>query len=169
MMVLGATFVDIMHPEGSIEGTSLLHMIWLWRNHARLPDALEWVKNPTEINLQTAGLVYFRLYDPLFDQAQSPMVKTKRNRGGQSATLHTDDSMSTMIEVHGMINLYNNACILIILRNSQINPELSHDLVYSTPYIFDCWAPHPAWDLSIRKGSSDHIGHQFSENGVILV
>jgi len=40
-----------------IDGTGLLHVIWLYRNHPELEVLLEQVENPTEDNLRHAGMV----------------------------------------------------------------------------------------------------------------
>ncbi|KAJ6561859.1 hypothetical protein B0H19DRAFT_1068579 [Mycena capillaripes] len=40
-----------------IEGTGLLHAMWLYRNHSELETLLEQVAHPTDDNLHAAGLV----------------------------------------------------------------------------------------------------------------
>ncbi|KAJ6483053.1 hypothetical protein DFH09DRAFT_1106960 [Mycena vulgaris] len=41
-----------------IEGTGILHSIWLYRNHPELPKLLEQVEHPTDDNLRKAGMVH---------------------------------------------------------------------------------------------------------------
>ncbi|KAJ7836625.1 hypothetical protein B0H13DRAFT_2422813 [Mycena leptocephala] len=45
----------------SVNGTGILHTIWLYRNHPELDTLLEQVEHPTDDNLRTAGLVQTRL------------------------------------------------------------------------------------------------------------
>lgn len=40
-----------------VEGTGLLHSMWLYRNHPELETLLEQVANPTHDNLRAAGMV----------------------------------------------------------------------------------------------------------------
>jgi hypothetical protein len=44
-------------PDISIDGTGILHTIWLYRNHAELETLLEQVEHPTDNNLRKAGMV----------------------------------------------------------------------------------------------------------------
>jgi hypothetical protein len=44
-----------------IEGTGLLHAIWMYRNHEELKSLLPHVDNPTTTNLREAGMVRTRL------------------------------------------------------------------------------------------------------------
>ncbi|KAJ6547763.1 hypothetical protein DFH09DRAFT_1505725 [Mycena vulgaris] len=44
-----------------IEGTGILHIIWLYRNHPALDRMLEQVEHPTDENLRAAGMVRTRL------------------------------------------------------------------------------------------------------------
>jgi hypothetical protein len=44
-----------------IDGTGILHAIWLYRNHPELETLLEQVDHPTEENLRDAGMVQTRL------------------------------------------------------------------------------------------------------------
>ncbi|KAJ7240938.1 hypothetical protein C8J57DRAFT_1527270 [Mycena rebaudengoi] len=46
-----------------IDGTSLLHAIWLYRHHPALETLLEQVDTPTSINLRRAGMARVRLID----------------------------------------------------------------------------------------------------------
>ncbi|KAJ6474239.1 hypothetical protein C8R45DRAFT_1160467 [Mycena sanguinolenta] len=52
-------------PQGTediaIDGTGILHTIWLYRNHPELPTLLEQIELPTETNLRRAGMVDLRL------------------------------------------------------------------------------------------------------------
>ncbi|KAJ7265735.1 hypothetical protein C8J57DRAFT_1511496 [Mycena rebaudengoi] len=41
-----------------IEGTGLLHAIWMYRNHAELEALLPQVDNPTTANLREAGMAF---------------------------------------------------------------------------------------------------------------
>ncbi|KAJ6514660.1 hypothetical protein DFH09DRAFT_1431637 [Mycena vulgaris] len=45
----------------AIDGTGILHTIWLYRNHSELPALLEQIELPTETNLRRAGMVEMRL------------------------------------------------------------------------------------------------------------
>ncbi|KAJ7227522.1 hypothetical protein C8J57DRAFT_1730886 [Mycena rebaudengoi] len=45
----------------SIDGTGLLHAIWLYRNHPELSALMEHVEHPTDDNLRAAGMVRTRL------------------------------------------------------------------------------------------------------------
>jgi hypothetical protein len=45
----------------SIDGTGLLHAIWLYRNHPELSVLMEHVEHPTDDNLRAAGMVRTRL------------------------------------------------------------------------------------------------------------
>jgi hypothetical protein len=49
-----------------IEGTGILHAIWLYRNNPRLATQLEQVQYPTDVNLQKAGMVRVKLVDGWF-------------------------------------------------------------------------------------------------------
>jgi hypothetical protein len=40
-----------------VDGTGILHAIWLYRNYPELDTLLEKVKHPTDDNLRAAGLV----------------------------------------------------------------------------------------------------------------
>ncbi|KAJ6488814.1 hypothetical protein C8R45DRAFT_1143005 [Mycena sanguinolenta] len=44
-----------------IDGTGILHAIWLYRNHPTLDRSLEQVEHPTDENLRAAGMVQTRL------------------------------------------------------------------------------------------------------------
>lgn len=44
-----------------IDGTGMLHAIWLYRNHPELETLLEHVEHPTDDNLRRAGMVRTRL------------------------------------------------------------------------------------------------------------
>jgi hypothetical protein len=44
-----------------IDGTGILHAIWLYRNHPELETLLEQVEHPTDNNLREAGMVQTRL------------------------------------------------------------------------------------------------------------
>jgi hypothetical protein len=44
-----------------IDGTGLLHAIWMYRNHPELEKLLPQVENPTISNLREAGMVRTRL------------------------------------------------------------------------------------------------------------
>ncbi|KAJ6491161.1 hypothetical protein C8R45DRAFT_1138236 [Mycena sanguinolenta] len=54
-----------------IDGTGILHAIWLYRNHPELETLLEQVENPTTDNLRWAGEVRTRLVDT---RKKSPSV-----------------------------------------------------------------------------------------------
>ncbi|KAJ7698475.1 hypothetical protein B0H16DRAFT_1749695 [Mycena metata] len=47
--------------EISIEGTGILHAIWLYRNHPELEPRLEQVEYPTDENLRSAGMIRRRI------------------------------------------------------------------------------------------------------------
>ncbi|KAJ7818542.1 hypothetical protein B0H14DRAFT_1371797 [Mycena olivaceomarginata] len=44
-----------------VDGTGILHAIWLYRNHPELEILLEQVEHPTDENLRAAGMVKTRL------------------------------------------------------------------------------------------------------------
>jgi hypothetical protein len=44
-----------------LDGTGILHTIWMYRNHAELAAILEQVEHPTDNNLRDAGMVRVRL------------------------------------------------------------------------------------------------------------
>ncbi|KAJ7858585.1 hypothetical protein B0H13DRAFT_2571398 [Mycena leptocephala] len=46
--------------DRSVNGTGILHAIWLYRNHPELETLLEQVEHPTDDNLRAAGLVQTR-------------------------------------------------------------------------------------------------------------
>ncbi|KAJ7701977.1 hypothetical protein B0H16DRAFT_1483316 [Mycena metata] len=52
-----------MADDIPIEGTGLLHAIWLYRNHPDLETRLDQVENPTEMNLRHAGMVDTQLVE----------------------------------------------------------------------------------------------------------
>ncbi|KAJ6589716.1 hypothetical protein B0H19DRAFT_1227082 [Mycena capillaripes] len=52
-----------MQGAAQIDGTNLLHAIWLYRDHPALETLLEQVDNPTSINLRRAGMAQVRLID----------------------------------------------------------------------------------------------------------
>ncbi|KAJ6556350.1 hypothetical protein B0H19DRAFT_1377089 [Mycena capillaripes] len=56
---------DVLYDGGAngtpIQGTGLLHAIWLYRNHPELHTLLEQVQEPTNDNLRRAGMVRTRL------------------------------------------------------------------------------------------------------------
>jgi hypothetical protein len=54
-----------------IDGTGLLHAIWLYRNHTELEVLLEQVEHPTDDNLRNAGMVRTKLVGPHFGKAES--------------------------------------------------------------------------------------------------
>jgi len=60
--------LSLFHAEANkdeqdipMEGTGLLHAIWLYRNHPELDTLLEQVERPTDDNLRDAGMVRTRL------------------------------------------------------------------------------------------------------------
>lgn len=50
-----------MNEDPSINGTGILHAIWMYRNHPELQKMLEQVEHPTDENLRVAGMVRTRL------------------------------------------------------------------------------------------------------------
>jgi hypothetical protein len=44
-----------------IDGTGILHIIWLYRNHQGLQSALDQVDSPTNQKLREAGMIQARL------------------------------------------------------------------------------------------------------------
>ncbi|KAJ7105177.1 hypothetical protein C8R44DRAFT_942960 [Mycena epipterygia] len=61
-------FLSLLFQRGSkddqilpIDGTGILHVIWLYRNHPELEILLDQVENPTDDNLRAAGMVRTRL------------------------------------------------------------------------------------------------------------
>ncbi|KAJ7907392.1 hypothetical protein B0H13DRAFT_2332428 [Mycena leptocephala] len=52
---------DSTDDNMSVDGTGILHVIWLYRNHPELAVLLEQVEHPTNDNLRSAGLVQTRL------------------------------------------------------------------------------------------------------------
>jgi hypothetical protein len=44
-----------------LNGTGILHTIWLYRNHPELETLLEQVEHPTDENLRAAGMVKTKL------------------------------------------------------------------------------------------------------------
>ncbi|KAJ7195723.1 hypothetical protein C8J57DRAFT_1421444 [Mycena rebaudengoi] len=62
LLLVSLLFIDLRRPatrEGELEvdGTGVLHMIWLYRNHPKLDTRLEQVEHPTDENLCEAGMV----------------------------------------------------------------------------------------------------------------
>ncbi|KAF7358089.1 hypothetical protein MVEN_00856900 [Mycena venus] len=55
-----------------IDGTGLLHAIWLYRNHPELELLLEQVEDPTDYNLRQAGMVRTRLVGNRLSKTESP-------------------------------------------------------------------------------------------------
>jgi hypothetical protein len=55
-------FTSHKHEPGNlIDGTGILQVIWLYRNHPEVEIQLDQVDNPTEENLWEAGMVRTRL------------------------------------------------------------------------------------------------------------
>ncbi|KAJ7916393.1 hypothetical protein B0H13DRAFT_1871282 [Mycena leptocephala] len=48
-------------PKTSLNGTGLLHMMWLFKDHPDLAEQLEKVDNPTDANLRAAGMIRVQL------------------------------------------------------------------------------------------------------------
>ncbi|KAJ6556971.1 hypothetical protein DFH09DRAFT_1365415 [Mycena vulgaris] len=68
----------LLHPgdekaeqDVPIDGTGLLHAIWLYRNHPELEVLLEQVERPTDDNLRDAGIVRTRLVGPTLSKTES--------------------------------------------------------------------------------------------------
>jgi hypothetical protein len=61
LMLLSLQFSHLQHgtPEEdiSIDGTGLLHIMWLYRNHPELETLMEQVDRPTDRSLREAGMV----------------------------------------------------------------------------------------------------------------
>ncbi|KAJ7883795.1 hypothetical protein B0H13DRAFT_2537894 [Mycena leptocephala] len=55
----------------SVNGTGILHAIWLYRNHPELDTLLEQVEHPTDDNLRAAGMVQTRLVDERVQKERS--------------------------------------------------------------------------------------------------
>ncbi|KAJ7772456.1 hypothetical protein B0H16DRAFT_169908 [Mycena metata] len=64
-----------------IDGTGILHTIWLYRNHPELDTLLEQVEEPTTDNLRVAGMLRTRLVDPKFSK-QTPDKQTYSSERG---------------------------------------------------------------------------------------
>ncbi|KAF7354158.1 hypothetical protein MVEN_01103400 [Mycena venus] len=62
-----------------IDGTGLLHAIWLYRNHPELELLLDQVAHPTDDNLRHAGMVRIRLVGP----------RSRETENMDSAPLHS--------------------------------------------------------------------------------
>lgn len=45
----------------ALDGTGILHTIWMYRNHPELAAILEQVEHPTDSNLRDAGMTEARL------------------------------------------------------------------------------------------------------------
>ncbi|KAJ7192930.1 hypothetical protein GGX14DRAFT_479502 [Mycena pura] len=56
-------FCSDLRDSVRIDGTELLHGIWLYRHHPELATLMEHVENPTNENLRRAGMVSVRLAD----------------------------------------------------------------------------------------------------------
>ncbi|KAJ7469680.1 hypothetical protein FB451DRAFT_1400506 [Mycena latifolia] len=54
-----------------VDGTGILHVIWLYRNHPELETLLEQAEHPTEDNLRAAGMVRTRLVGPRIRKTRS--------------------------------------------------------------------------------------------------
>ncbi|KAJ6488802.1 hypothetical protein C8R45DRAFT_992894 [Mycena sanguinolenta] len=50
------------NEDPPINGTGILHAIWMYRNHPELQKSLEQVEHPTDENLRTAGMLQARLF-----------------------------------------------------------------------------------------------------------
>ncbi|KAJ6533520.1 hypothetical protein B0H19DRAFT_1080932 [Mycena capillaripes] len=50
-------------PKTSLNGTGLLHMMWLFKDHPDLAEQLENMDNPTDANLRAAGMIQVQLLD----------------------------------------------------------------------------------------------------------
>ncbi|KAJ7236533.1 hypothetical protein C8J57DRAFT_1479199 [Mycena rebaudengoi] len=48
-------------PNTSLNGTGLLHMMWLFKDHPDLAEQLERMDNPTDANLRAAGMIRVQL------------------------------------------------------------------------------------------------------------
>ncbi|KAJ7195860.1 hypothetical protein C8J57DRAFT_1421401 [Mycena rebaudengoi] len=62
LSLVSLLFIDLRGPatrEGELEvdGTGVLHTIWLYRDHPELDTRLEQVEHPTDENLREAGMV----------------------------------------------------------------------------------------------------------------
>ncbi|KAJ6561866.1 hypothetical protein B0H19DRAFT_1259507 [Mycena capillaripes] len=65
-----------------IEGTGLLHAMWLYRNHPELETLLEQVTHPTNDNLRAAGLVRTTLVGTGRRSSESfPMTRRRKDYG----------------------------------------------------------------------------------------
>ncbi|KAJ7019086.1 hypothetical protein C8F04DRAFT_353328 [Mycena alexandri] len=64
-LLLAMICISLLHSavkeKGAIEASGILHNIWLWRSHPRLRSLLSDIKQPTEANLRTAGLIPIQL------------------------------------------------------------------------------------------------------------
>lgn len=64
-LLLSMLCISLLHravkEKGVIEASGILHNIWLWRSHPRLRSLLSDIKQPTEVNLRTAGLIPVQL------------------------------------------------------------------------------------------------------------
>jgi hypothetical protein len=70
-------------PDLPIDGTGLLHAIWLYRKHPELELLLEQVAHPTDNNLRLAGMVRTRLVEPSLGETESQEV-SQVTRGASS-------------------------------------------------------------------------------------
>ncbi|KAJ7803824.1 hypothetical protein B0H14DRAFT_2613027 [Mycena olivaceomarginata] len=64
MLALASLFSQRDHHEDDnlpLNGTGMLHTIWLYHNHPELKTILEQVEHPTDENLHAAGMVKTRL------------------------------------------------------------------------------------------------------------
>ncbi|KAJ7226844.1 hypothetical protein GGX14DRAFT_417477 [Mycena pura] len=61
MMLAMATLRSPSEDDLPLDGTGILHAIWLYRNHPDLEARLEQVEHPTDENLRAAGMVKTRL------------------------------------------------------------------------------------------------------------
>jgi hypothetical protein len=58
---------DEYNEDPPIDGTGILHTVWLYRNHPRLEALLDQIEHPTNENLRAAGMVRTRLIGGLED------------------------------------------------------------------------------------------------------
>ncbi|KAJ6582222.1 hypothetical protein B0H19DRAFT_1252339 [Mycena capillaripes] len=78
----------LLHPgdekaeqDVPVDGTGLLHAIWLYRNHPELEVLLEQVERPTDDNLRDAGMVRTRLVGTTLRNTESQETLTNITDG----------------------------------------------------------------------------------------
>ncbi|KAJ6602731.1 hypothetical protein DFH09DRAFT_1125418, partial [Mycena vulgaris] len=149
LMILCISLVSLPASlDNLIEGTGLLHNIWLWRYHPEHSDVLEDVKQPTQMNLRTAGLRVLQLSDGLLlgegGRGYLPVGKQTKGRRNHIQHSQSDDATSTLfktthvysvvihhfqlvcISLHVLLVLVHLALLGILLAHRE------HNIIFAT-------------------------------------